>query len=46
MMSKRESSEKQAQFWELIRQGKSQTAAAAGVGVDRTQGRRWLATTG
>ncbi len=46
MMSKKESLEKQARFWELIRQGATQTAASAAVGVDRTQGRRWLAVIG
>lgn len=46
MMSKKESLEKQARFWELIRQGATQAAASAAVGVERTQGRRWLAVTG
>ncbi len=33
--------ERQARFWELIRQGRTNTAACEAVGVERRQGYRW-----
>ncbi len=38
--------ERQARFWELIRQGKTNTAACEAVGVERRQGYRWRKATG
>ena len=38
--------ERQARFWELIRKGKTSTAACEAVGVDRRQGYRWRTATG
>ncbi len=46
MLSKRESMEKQARFWELMRQGASNPAASAAVGVARQQGNRWRRAAG
>lgn len=45
-MSKKALLEKQAQFWELIRQGRTNTAACKAVGVDRRQGLRWRTAVG
>ncbi len=38
--------ERQARFWEFIRQGWTNTAACEAVGVDRVQGYRWRKATG
>ncbi len=38
--------ERQARFWELIRQGKTNTAACEAVGVERHQGYRWRKAAG
>jgi transposase, IS30 family len=38
--------EKQAGFWEQIRQGKTNTAACEAVGVERRQGYRWRKASG
>jgi len=46
VLSKKALLEKQAQFWELIRQGKTNTAACEAVGVDRRQGLRWRVAVG
>ncbi|MGC8512698.1 MAG: IS30 family transposase [Acidimicrobiales bacterium] len=46
MLSKKALLEKQAQFWELIRQGSTNTAACEAVGVDRRQGLRWRTAVG
>jgi IS30 family transposase len=46
MLSKKESLEKQARFWELIREGATNTAASAAVGVDGRQGLRWRTAAG
>ncbi len=39
-------SERQAQFWALIRQGRTNTAACEAVGVERRQGYRWRKAAG
>src|SRR5919112_410779 len=38
--------ERQARFWELIGQGKTNTAASEAVGVERSQGYRWRKAAG
>jgi len=44
--SKKELIGKQAQFWVLMAQGSTLTAACEAVGVDRVTGRRWRQATG
>ena len=46
MLSKKALLEKEARFWELIRQGSTNTAACEAVGVDRRQGFRWRTAAG
>ncbi len=43
---RQEQLERQARFWELIRQGKTNTAACEAVGVERRQGYRWRKAAG
>ena len=38
--------ERQARFWELIRRGRTNTAACEAVGVERHQGYRWREAAG
>ena len=46
MLSKKERSDKEAQFWVLMAQGSTLTAACDAVGVNRRTGQRWRQATG
>ena len=45
-MWQRKQLDRQARFWELIRKGKTNTAACEAVGVERRQGYRWRKAAG
>jgi hypothetical protein len=46
MSSKKELIDKQAQFWVLMAQGSTLTAACEAIGVHRQTGRNWRQATG